>query len=795
MMKLLSSCSLIASIVYIHVGISIYMLNKSSKECRAFLLLNMNLAIWCFAYAFAYTAGDVYSFSFWNKLSAIGWCSFPALILYLVMVIQNHKGLNNPLIKAAIFLPGTVFWMISVFVFKPDAAINKNISSFFYIGDFVYNTGYLFISIVLMYLWGRRSMDQNHKKQAIIIVVSSLVPFLLNLLTQTILPALGIGFIPNMGQLYALIMLWGVYYAIRYYGFFDIPSTLITKELFDEIIDLTFLIDAHGNILRINKQVTQLLKYEESTLAGTPITDLIKDRHLSDLIASCDFDAKPAKLDEVDVFTEEGDRIPLSLSLRPLVDTKRRRLLGILIIGEDIRLIKELQTEIMSHKVTAEKLKNSEEMFRTMVESMPYAIVLSGIEEHRVFYINSKAEEVFRIKKEAAIGLPVIDFYNDPEERKIITRDIAQGIPVKEREIAFKRKDQSVLSALLTIVPRINTEGPAILSCVTDITEQKQLQQEISKSEEMLKKVMNSIPDLVIMTDLKGGITFVNQSAKDILGYDQSGDSFPQNILALICEKDLARARTNLEKMQQSELGPVEYKQIKKDGSLIDVEVNGTILKDRAQVPFGMVFVIRDIHERKKYQESLKKSRDEIEKINNELLIKNNLLHEKSIRDSLTNLYNHQYINELLMTEIKQENLYSKGLCLMMLDIDFFKGINDTFGHQQGDRVIVTLSNILKSNIRKLDYAGRYGGEEFIIILPQIQYQEAYDIAEHIRQETQRFNYGKEGLHITISIGVAQYHSGSAEAFVNKADTLLYLAKKNGRNRTEIEEQSETAAS
>ncbi len=795
MMKLLSSGSLIASIVYLYVGFSTYRLNKSSKECKAFLLLNINLAIWSFAYSFAYTADNVYSFSFWNKLSAIGWCAFPALILYMAMVIQRNKGLNNPFIKAVIFAPVAVFWFISVFLFKPDAAPDKLISSFFYIGDFVYNTGYLFISIIMMYLWGRRSKNQNEKKQAAIIVASSSAPFLMNLLTQTILPAFGVASLPNMGQLYALLMLWGVYYAIRNYEFFDIPSALITNELFDEIIDLTFLTDTEGNILRINRQVTKLLQYEEGELIGTSITDLIENVYLADLIASCDFDAKPAKLDEVEVYTKDGHIIPLSLSLRPLVDSKRRRLLGILIIGEDIRLIKSLQTEITNHKMTAEKLKNGEELFRAMVEAMPYAIVLTSIKDNNVSYINSKAEAVFRIKKAEAIGLPAADFYGNPEERKIITRDIRVGTPIKEREITFRRKDQSDIAALLTIVPRINAEDDVILACVTDLTEQKQLQQEIIKSEELLKKVMSSIPDLVIITDLKGNITFVNQSVTSILGYLQKDDSFPSNILSLIYERDLERAKLNLEKMLGSELGPVEYKQIKKDGSLIDVEVNGTILRDRENCAFGMVFVIRDIDERKKYQESLKKSRDEIEKINNELLVKNNLLHEKSIRDSLTDLYNHQYINELLMREIGQENLYRQGLCLMMLDIDFFKDVNDRFGHQQGDQVIIALANILKSNIRKTDYAGRYGGEEFLIILPQTAYENAYVIAENLRKETQKFNYGKEALHITISIGLAQYDSESAEAFINKADVLLYQAKKNGRNRTEIEEEAETEAS
>ena len=237
MMKFLSAVSLIAFIFYLYVGFTTYKINKHSKECKVFLILNISMAIWSFAYSFAYTAENSFIFSFWNKLSAIGWCSFSALILYLVLIIVESKILNHLFIIIVIFLPAPIFLFMSIFLFGPTIETNELVSSFFYIGNFIYNFGYLLLSIFVLHFWGKKSKNTNNKKQSKIIVIASVTPFLLNLITQSALPLIGIDFIPKMGQLYSLIMLWGVYYTIINYQFMQIPNYLITKELFNEIME------------------------------------------------------------------------------------------------------------------------------------------------------------------------------------------------------------------------------------------------------------------------------------------------------------------------------------------------------------------------------------------------------------------------------------------------------------------------------------------------------------------------------------------------------------------------------
>ena len=168
-------------------------------------------------------------------------------------------------------------------------------------------------------------------------------------------------------------------------------------------------------------------------------------------------------------------------------------------------------------------------------------------------------------------------------------------------------------------------------------------------------------------------------------------------------------------------------------------------------------------------------------------LEKNKLLHEKSIRDSLTNLYNHQYVIDIIKEEVDKAKkcIDRKELSLMMIDIDYFKKVNDTYGHQFGDSVLKTVSNILLSNISEKGFVGRFGGEEFIIVLPKTGINEAYNIGEKIRGDIENYKFNNN-YRITISMGIKQLNNESDTKFVKNVDDLLYKAKESGRNKIEF---------
>jgi len=167
-------------------------------------------------------------------------------------------------------------------------------------------------------------------------------------------------------------------------------------------------------------------------------------------------------------------------------------------------------------------------------------------------------------------------------------------------------------------------------------------------------------------------------------------------------------------------------------------------------------------------------------------IIDNDQLTHLAFRDGLTGLLNYRAFDEMIHAEIERSSRYDTIFSIIMIDIDFFKKVNDTHGHQAGDLVLKSVSQKLLELVRKSDLVFRYGGEEFIIMMPHTGIDKAANIADRIRACIEETGLA-EDIRITISIGVSQYKDGLEPAdLVKKADMGLYLAKKRGRNRVEI---------
>lgn len=174
------------------------------------------------------------------------------------------------------------------------------------------------------------------------------------------------------------------------------------------------------------------------------------------------------------------------------------------------------------------------------------------------------------------------------------------------------------------------------------------------------------------------------------------------------------------------------------------------------------------------------------------IVVENIRMHERikefAVADGLTGLYNHRYFQEQLEKEFSRARRYNLSLSLVMLDIDHFKDVNDTYGHQYGDVVLKAISGILKRSVRDIDLVARYGGEEFVMILPETQKKNSRIVAERIRAkvEEQVFKPGEDERRITVSIGISGYPDDGIKTrldLIAKADAALYDAKNSGRNR------------
>lgn len=173
------------------------------------------------------------------------------------------------------------------------------------------------------------------------------------------------------------------------------------------------------------------------------------------------------------------------------------------------------------------------------------------------------------------------------------------------------------------------------------------------------------------------------------------------------------------------------------------------------------------------------------------LALKNALLYRevklRADHDGLTRIYNRRFFDERLVEELHRAQRYGHDISLLMFDLDYFKAVNDTYGHQAGDMVLKEVGALLTDTLRATDFAARYGGEEFAVILPHTDEEHAWLLAERLRQRVQKlaFKHGDKHFQVTTSIGVASLTPGGFKRntdLVSEADRALYLAKASGRN-------------
>jgi diguanylate cyclase (GGDEF)-like protein len=174
------------------------------------------------------------------------------------------------------------------------------------------------------------------------------------------------------------------------------------------------------------------------------------------------------------------------------------------------------------------------------------------------------------------------------------------------------------------------------------------------------------------------------------------------------------------------------------------------------------------------------------------MAIENATLHletrQMAITDVLTGLYNRRYFEEVLSQEIVRSERYGLVCCLLVIDIDDFKKFNDSFGHPLGDRILASIGSTISKILRSVDFAFRYGGEEFAVLLPETNLKNARDVAERIRQQviedTRTMLRSAEKKPLTISTGIASYpgDAASGAALFDVADNLLYKVKVSGKN-------------
>ena len=300
--------------------------------------------------------------------------------------------------------------------------------------------------------------------------------------------------------------------------------------------------------------------------------------------------------------------------------------------------------------------------------------------------------------------------------------------------------------------------------------------QEIRTSELRYRRLFEAAQDGILILDAETGtITDVNPFLIKMLGYSRE-EFVEKKLWEVGAFKDIEASQEAFAALQRNEY--IRYEDLPlraKSGRLIDVEfVSNVYLVGGEKV---IQCNIRDITERKQAQDALLKSQA--------------LLREQSVRDHLTGLFNRRYMEETLERELLRAARKQLSLGIIMLDVDDFKRFNDTCGHAAGDEILRELGSLLLRQVRGEDIACRYGGDEFILILPdasrEVTRERAEQICEYAKQFRLRFD-GQSLAAVTLSLGVAVFpeHGATSTGILRAADAALYRAKHEGRSRVVV---------
>jgi len=282
--------------------------------------------------------------------------------------------------------------------------------------------------------------------------------------------------------------------------------------------------------------------------------------------------------------------------------------------------------------------------------------------------------------------------------------------------------------------------------------------QELQRKADEYQAIIQTTSDGFNISDASGKILEANESYCRMIGYD-ANELLTMNIADIEAIENPEMVAAHIGKIITVGSDSFISRHKRKDGTEIDVEITTTYLDEKGGRFFSFV---RDITDRKMLETELVRA---------------------ATYDSLTGVFNRKSLEEKIETEVERAKRYGSTFSLIMFDIDDFKHINDTLGHHVGDKVLQNIAAVVNRNIRVLDAAGRWGGEEFMILLSETSNAEAAIVAEKLRAALPSHRAG-ETDHVTASFGMTSYQADDTlDTIFKRVDDLLYSAKNNGKNR------------
>ena len=533
--------------------------------------------------------------------------------------------------------------------------------------------------------------------------------------------------------------------------------------------DALVITDEGGRIGYVNERAEQLFGYRREELIGQPVELLLPERlraphggHREEFMASPHARPMGTGLDLI-ARREDGSEFPVEISLSPLQTAQGT------LVSAAIR-------DITARRQAEEGLSR----LAAIVESAEDAIIGKTL-EGTITSWNPGAERLYGYRTEEAIGQHISLLCADDQQRTTIAgvlACVADG-QIDRTESVRRAKDGRLVEVAVTTSPIRNAQGKIVgaSTIATDIGQRKQAERQLRAADERFRRAFEDAPIGMALVSLDGSIEQGNQALGVTCGCTRP-ELARIPLRELVHPVDYEQSRDELRALAAG-----QAQQVARDlcfidgaGSAVDVAMHATLLRDEAGQPAQLLCQFLDITERKRFEEQLQFMAD---------------------HDPLTGLANRRKFEAELDRQVAHVKRYGPDGALIVLDIDHFKQINDTLGHNAGDELIVSIAGILRERLRESDLLARLGGDEFAVLLPEADRREAAQVARAlvlaVRTHAARLN--GERKRVTTSVGVTMFDTDverlTGESALIEADLAMYDAKEAGRNRYSFFHNSE----
>jgi len=546
------------------------------------------------------------------------------------------------------------------------------------------------------------------------------------------------------------------------------------RTIMDEMHDDYFEVDLAGNVIFANDAWCRSVGYTMEELIGMNYAVMAASDDIEKVYKvfhQVYLTGQPNKALNLEYIRKDGSTGFAEMSIFPMRNESGE------IIG-----FRGVSHDVTERTRMEEALRQSEEKYRNMVEQMEDTYLETGLDGNYTF-VNDAMCRALRYSKEELVGMSYRVIVAE-EDAKAMYKDFSTvyqtGKPLKGLSYNLVRKDGTIEIAELSVSPRRNQEGQIIGFCAIgrDVTERIHMEEALRQSEERYRNILAEIEEGYYELDLAGNITFLNKSACRQFGYSEE-ELIGTNYRVYVPKEDVKGVYKAWNKVYRTgePLKSYPFATVRKDGTQMFVENSVSPLRDKEGKIIGFRAVSRDVTEHKLYEQKIA---------------------EMATHDSLTGLPNRTLLSDRLTMGLALSRRTGNRLAVLMLDLDKFKAVNDTMGHGAGDQLLKAVAERLQSVTRKSDTIARVGGDEFVLVLPQVsQPANASRLAQRILDVFREpLVFDGHQLNITTSIGIAVYPEDGKdiEILLKNADTAMYRAKEQGRDAYRFYGGDETKA-